>query len=182
MKEKVYVLVDNKKVKTPRVENKARTMDLWFPVFSPDLLHTIEDNLMTPVYLEIDLGIKTYYNPNLPEILMLPRSSASLMQWHVKDEGYSDYINVYHGASFLTLANTVGVIDSTYRGEWKARCLIHGDTSEFADYINKKPWLQAVPLFDAEWILVDDVSQIPEELINTERGEGRFGSTDKGEI
>lgn len=179
MKHPVYVVVDKEKVKEPRVENKARTMDLWFPAFPDSLLRDMEDSIMTPAYLEIDLGVKTYYDPNLPEILMMPRSSASLMQWHVKDGNYSDSINVYYGAAFLTLANTVGVIDSTYRGEWKARCLIHGDVSDFSDYINEKPWLQAVPLFDAEWIVVDSVDEVPENLLNTERGEGGFGSTDK---
>jgi dUTP pyrophosphatase len=75
------------------------------------------------------------------------------------------------GAKFgLELTNTCGVIDSDYRGEWMAALRTKHAASfrwEAGDRL-----LQAliVPVSSVELALVDDLDE-------TERGEGGFGST-----
>jgi dUTP pyrophosphatase len=83
--------------------------------------------------------------------LLLPRSSS--------------------GAKFgLDLNNTCGVIDSDYRGEWKA-FLRTKDSQEFAWKAGDRV-LQflIVPVYSTDLILVNQLS-------DTDRGIGGFGST-----
>ena len=72
----------------------------------------------------------------------------------------------------LTLANSVGVIDSDYRGEYIV-CL-HNDTDSEKTVANGDRIAQLVimPFLPAEFIETD-------ELDETARGEGGFGSTGK---
>ena len=76
----------------------------------------------------------------------------------------------------LTLANTVGVIDSDYRGEWKAKLLMSIPVSDaaFAEYEAGERILQCmiVPLNQVKPELVN-------ELSDTDRGDRGVGSTGK---
>lgn len=71
----------------------------------------------------------------------------------------------------LSLANCVGVIDSGYRGEvmLKFRYLKEGDVYEVGDRVGQ---IMLVPVWLISFIEVD-------ELSDSERGEGGFGSTGK---
>lgn len=73
----------------------------------------------------------------------------------------------------LNLANSVGVIDEDYRGEIKAifrRDVLKGIKEKMYNTGDRIAQLviMSVPSFDVEEV---------EELSNTERGEGAFGST-----
>jgi len=102
----------------------------------------------TGVYLEIPKG---YVG------LLFPRSSIS--------------------KKALTLANSVGVIDSDYRGEIKFRFKFNDDkitkvmSSSIYDSGDKIGQLMIIPYPKVEFKQV-------ESLEETERGEGGFGSTD----
>ena len=71
----------------------------------------------------------------------------------------------------LSLANCVGVIDSGYRGEvmLKFRYLKEGDVYEIGDRVGQ---IMLAPVWLISFIEVD-------ELSDSERGEGGFGSTGK---
>ena len=71
-------------------------------------------------------------------------------------------------------ANCVGVCDEDYRGEYIVA--LHNDTNEDVIIMPHERIAQLVimPYLTAEFEEVDDLSE-------TERGNGGFGSTDKGE-
>jgi dUTP pyrophosphatase len=72
----------------------------------------------------------------------------------------------------VELNNTCGVIDSDYRGEWKA--FIRTKSGEHFSWNSNDRVLQflIVPVADVELELVDDLNE-------TERGAGGFGSSGK---
>lgn len=68
----------------------------------------------------------------------------------------------------LILANSVGVLDSGYRGELKLRFRQTGqDDYQIGERVGQ---ILVLPLPEVEW---EEVA----ELNNSQRGEGRFGST-----
>lgn len=75
-------------------------------------------------------------------------------------------------------ANGVAVIDSNYRGEWKVRYKMTGkganyrQTYEVGDRVAQ---FMIIPVLDLDLQLLGD----NEELSNTDRGTGGFGSTNK---
>ncbi len=103
-------------------------------------------------YIEYGTGLSI----EVPEgyvALMFPRSSCS-------DTG-------------LILANSVGVIDSGYRGEIKARFKAIPDT-KYYNVGDRVVQLVIIPYPQIEW-------EETETLSETERGEGGHGSTNKKE-
>jgi dUTP pyrophosphatase len=89
--------------------------------------------------------------------------------------GYEVQIRPRSGLAYkhgITVLNTPGTIDSDYRGEIKVLLINHGD-KEFEIKKNERI-AQAViaPVIQAEIVEV-------EELSDTERGSGGFGSTGK---
>jgi dUTP pyrophosphatase len=73
----------------------------------------------------------------------------------------------------LNLSNSVGVIDSGYRGELQATFRkTHGDASDTYNVGDKIFQMIIIPYPQIEFEEVD-------ELSDTERGEGGFGSTGK---
>lgn len=82
------------------------------------------------------------------------------------------------GIKGIGLRNTVGVIDSDYRGEWIAHIVIdeQGDNA-FGNEINYK---RGDRLIQCLVVPVNQVSiDIVDELSPTDRGDGGFGSTGK---
>lgn len=73
----------------------------------------------------------------------------------------------------LVLANSVGVIDSMYRGEVKVRFKRVGDMPFDTYFIGDK--VAQIIIIPYPHIRFEEV----EELSTTERGEGGFGSTNK---
>ena len=72
----------------------------------------------------------------------------------------------------IVLGNLVGLIDSDYQGELLISCWNRGDKSFLINPLERVAQLVIVPVDQAKFNLVDD-------YIETERGEGGFGSTGK---
>lgn len=72
----------------------------------------------------------------------------------------------------LAPANKVGVIDSDYRGEIRVVLLNHGKTVQVVEPFERVAQLLITPVLTPEYIEV-------EELTDTDRGSGGFGSTGK---
>lgn len=87
--------------------------------------------------------------------------------------GYAGLIYARSGLACkrgLAPANKVGVIDCDYRGEVTVALLNHGDTPQTVAVGERIAQLIITPYVTAEFILKD-------ELSDTVRGEGGFGST-----
>ena len=111
-----------------------------------------EDGTITGFTSKFPLGFSTEIPPN-HVALMLPRSSA--------------------GVNFgIELANTCGVIDSDYRGEWVAA--LRTKTKAVHPFNKGDRLLQflIVPIPRIELEIVDELEQ-------SKRGSGGFGSTGK---
>ncbi|MEG2119002.1 MAG: dUTP diphosphatase, partial [Pseudoflavonifractor sp.] len=78
-------------------------------------------------------------------------------------------LGVKHG---IALANGVGVIDSDYRGEIKVGLQNSSDLSYTVCPGDRIAQLAVVPLVRAELVRTDDLDE-------TDRGSGGFGSTGK---
>ena len=76
------------------------------------------------------------------------------------------------GERGIILANTVGIIDSDYRGEVKAILLNRGFYTRKIQPLERIAQMVIVPVVQAEFEVVD-------ELKSTVRGSGGFGSTGK---
>lgn len=70
----------------------------------------------------------------------------------------------------LAPANKVGVIDSDYRGEIKVALLNHSQAPQIVEPGERVAQFVITPVFTPEYIFTD-------ELSDTERGIGGFGST-----
>lgn len=84
--------------------------------------------------------------------LLYPRSSLSKTGW--------------------VMANSIGVIDKSYRGEIMAALMNVGGTAKSLDLPGR--YVQLIP----QQYLSDDITiQVTDELSSTERGAGGYGST-----
>lgn len=72
----------------------------------------------------------------------------------------------------IALANCVGVVDSDYRGELMIPAINHGKEDFIIKNGDRIAQLVIMPVDNTEY-------EIAEELTDTERGEGGFGSTGK---
>lgn len=94
-------------------------------------------------------------------------------------EGYCGLLMVRSstGLKGINLLNTVGVIDSDYRGEWIAHLDVETSGTVYREIAYKRGdrILQAVfvPVLQTELSLVTELSE-------TDRGSGGFGSTGTG--
>lgn len=93
-------------------------------------------------------------------------------------EGYCGLLMMRSSAGLkgIRLLNTVGVIDSDYRGEWIAHLDVETSGTVYREFAFKRGdrILQAifVPVLQTELSLVTELSE-------TDRGTGGFGSTGK---
>ena len=72
----------------------------------------------------------------------------------------------------LAPANKVGVIDSDYRGEIRVVLLNHGKVSQTIEHGERVAQFLITPVLTPAYVAVD-------ELTDTDRGAGGFGSTGK---
>lgn len=89
--------------------------------------------------------------------------------------GFAGLIYARSGLSVkrgLAPANKVGVIDADYRGEFMVALLNHGSESQTVCHGERIAQLVITPVFTPGFLEV-------EELSDTVRGEGGFGSTGK---
>ncbi len=90
-------------------------------------------------------------------------------------EGYVGLVFARSGIASkrgLAPANKVGVIDSDYRGEWMVALHNHSDVAASVDGGERVAQVVVVPYIQGAFKQTD-------ELSDTERGEGGFGSTGK---
>ena len=90
-------------------------------------------------------------------------------------EGYCGLIFARSGLASkrgVAPANKVGVVDSDYRGEWMVALHNHTDSPVTVEGGERVAQMVIVPCLQAEFELAD-------ELSDTERGAGGFGSTGK---
>ena len=88
-------------------------------------------------------------------------------------EGYASFIFARSGLASkqgLAPSNKVGVVDSDYRGEVKVALHNHSDIPQTINPMERIAQLVVMPYLAVEFNEVD-------ELVETERGEGGFGST-----
>lgn len=88
-------------------------------------------------------------------------------------EGYEIQVRPRSGLALkhaITVPNTPGTIDSDYRGELKVILINHGTEAFSIVRGDRVAQLVLAPVTQASWLEVD-------ELDDTERGEGGFGST-----
>ncbi|MBO5207313.1 MAG: dUTP diphosphatase [Clostridia bacterium] len=88
-------------------------------------------------------------------------------------EGYCGLIFARSGLATkrgLAPANKVGVVDSDYRGEWMVALHNHSDKTATVEGGERVAQMVVVPYLKAEFELTDELSE-------TERGAGGFGST-----
>jgi dUTP pyrophosphatase len=93
----------------------------------------------------------------------------------IKDPNYAGLILPRSGLGHkhgIVLGNLVGLIDSDYQGELLISCWNRGDKSFLINPLERVAQLVIVPVAQAKFNLVDD-------YVETERGEGGFGSTGK---
>ena len=117
------------------------------------------------------------YCDNKYDIIIQPHCSEVLstgIQTEIP-EGYFAPVFSRSGMGFkqgLRLCNSVGVIDADYRGEWMVKLVNDSEIPAVIHPGNKIAQFTLLPVLD---INIEDV----EELSDTERGEGGFGSTGK---
>ena len=90
-------------------------------------------------------------------------------------EGYCGLIFARSGLASkrgVAPANKVGVVDSDYRGEWMVALHNHTDAPVTVEGGERVAQMVIVPYIQADFELAD-------ELSDTERGAGGFGSTGK---
>jgi dUTPase len=181
----IYVLPTSSRIATllaakAQKNYEAKTLDLFFDIPKDTFLvgsHNSEDAL---TYM-IPLGFKTYAPPGA-DMFLLPRSSSGNLRKlnpTIMDPPYIERLKAANIDVFdtdaLTLANTIGYIDWDYRNEWKALVRTVRDIT----IDNDRAYLQAIPLEPSKYVfkIVDEISQIPEEYLSTQRGEKGFGSS-----
>lgn len=123
----------------------------------------------------------------VPNEMMMLNTSLIAIDYGIKCEAYIEDDNVddrlptgyylYARSSIyktpLRMCNNVGIIDSGYRGNIKAYFdVLHNDKIQKYDRVNQ---ICAPGLLPIHVILLDNVN----ELSNTSRGDGGFGSTGK---
>ncbi len=88
-------------------------------------------------------------------------------------EGFGGFVYARSGMASkrgLAPANKVGVIDSDYRGEVMVALHNHGKDAQTVESGDRIAQMVIMPYIAASFILSDDIG-------DTERGEGGFGST-----
>lgn len=136
----------------------------------------LNENATVPTYgTEYSAGADLY---NLPEAVEIPPHATVLIHTGISTEipeGYCGLIFARSGLATkrgLAPANKVGVIDSDYRGEIMVALHNHSDVVATVEGGERVAQLAIVPFLKAEF-------EEAEELSDTVRGEGGFGSTGK---
>lgn len=90
-------------------------------------------------------------------------------------EGFEAQIRPRSGLAFkhgLTVLNSPGTIDADYRGEIKVLLINLGQEAYVIKHGERIAQMVIAPVIQVEWMPVDDLDE-------TDRGEGGFGSTHK---
>ncbi len=135
----------------------------------------LNENAIIPTYgTEYSAGADLYNLPSTP--VTVPAHGTVLVHTGIAleiPEGYCGLIFARSGLATkrgLAPANKVGVIDADYRGEIMVSLHNHTDSEATVDGGERVAQLAIVPFLKAEFELSD-------ELSDTVRGVGGFGST-----
>lgn len=126
----LYVYYDESKVKKPSFAYESNAFDIHFPEEFYTLL-SLSGGPRRGVMYSIPLGIRTFVDPKFKTpILILPRSSASSVGTpiDIPELTNSTGLEAFKVSSVyqIKLANTVGLVDWDYRGDWQARIMFEG--------------------------------------------------------
>ena len=134
----------------------------------------LNENATVPTYgTEFSAGADLY---NLNEAVTIPAHKTVLIHTGISveiPEGYAGLIYARSGLASkrgLAPANKVGVIDADYRGEVMVALHNHSDIDATVDTKERVAQLVVTPFLKVEYQLAD-------ELSDTVRGAGGFGST-----
>lgn len=120
-------------------------------------------------------GLDLFNNGGTPITLVPGESEVVSTGFYVEiPDGYVGLVFARSSLGFkfdCTLANSVGVIDSDYRGEVKVKIHNHSDSIKFLMPGERMAQIVVVPCL-AKFTQVDELSE-------TERGANGFGSTGK---
>ncbi|MBR5241702.1 MAG: dUTP diphosphatase [Clostridia bacterium] len=136
----------------------------------------LNENATLPTYgTEYSAGADLY---NLNEAVTIPAHKTVLIHTGLSaeiPEGYAGLIYARSGLASkrgLAPANKVGVVDADYRGEIMVALHNHSDIDATVDAGERVAQLVVTPFLKVEYQLAD-------ELSDTVRGAGGFGSTGK---
>lgn len=120
-------------------------------------------------------GLDLFNNEKEIRILEEGKSIVISTGFYVEiPEGYVGLVFARSSLGFkfdCTLANSVGVIDSDYRGEVKVKIHNHSDKPKMIELNERVAQIVVVPCFN-QFTQVDELSE-------TDRGSNGFGSTGK---
>ena len=135
----------------------------------------LDDKAILPTYgSEFSAGADLY--ACLEEAVTIEPGEAVLIQTGLAMEipvGYAGLIYARSGLATkkgLAPSNKVGVVDADYRGEVMVSLFNHSKEARVIEHGERIAQLVITPFLGAEWNPV-------EELNETQRGEGGFGST-----
>lgn len=134
----------------------------------------LNENAILPTYgTEYSAGADLY---NIDESVEIAPHATVLLHTGIATEIPEGYVGLIFARSGLASkrglapANKVGVIDADYRGEIMVALHNHTDKSATVDAGERIAQLAIVPFLKAEY-------EVADELSDTVRGEGGFGST-----
>ena len=137
----------------------------------------LNDNAVIPTYgTEFSAGADLYALPG--DDIVIPAHATVMIHTGLSmeiPEGYAGLIFARSGLASkrgLAPANKVGVVDPDYRGEFMVALHNHTDEVRTVEGGERVAQLVIVPFIQAAF-------EIAEELSDTVRGEGGFGSTGK---
>ena len=135
----------------------------------------LNDAATPPAYATEYAAGADLYNLKNEEVTILPNETKLIHTGIALDipEGYVGLIFARSGLATkrgLAPANKVGVIDSDYRGEIMVCLYNQSGKTQTVDAGERIAQISFMPYYTADFVLCD-------ELENTARGEGGFGST-----
>ena len=137
----------------------------------------IKEDAILPTKGSVGAAGYDLYANVLAEVMVIPPHTTNLIGTGLAmqiPKGYFGAIVARSGLATkrgLRPANCIGIIDSDYRGEIKVA--LHNDTNENQAITNKERIAQLIimPFINVSSFIITD------ELQDTSRGEGGFGST-----
>ena len=135
----------------------------------------LDERAVIPTYATPNSAGADLYNKAGEDVTVPPHGTAFIKTGLAVEipEGYVGLVFARSGIASkrgLAPANKVGVIDSDYRGEWMVALHNHSDVPATVEGGERIAQVVVVPYVQGVFTEVD-------ELSDTERGEGGFGST-----
>ena len=151
------------------IPTKAHLSDACFDLYADCPHATFSD------FVFDEHGLNPRYIFDLEGIKIKPGESATINTGIATEipEGYFAAVFCRSGMGIkrhLRLSNSVGIIDSHYRGEWMVCLHNDGDKNQIIHHGDRIAQFAILPVLDINLNEVD-------ELSNTDRSTGGFGST-----